>query len=312
LTIEPPSEIVRFAEDRLAARRRRDFVTADRLREEIEARGWQVADSGDAYRLAAKPAYDVVASVAALPDNSAVSDRRRCTVALVVDGWPDDLRRCVEGLLQFAPPDVVVCGLDLGNVDGAGDALHELARSHPQRVEEWHVSGPVGWATARTALLRVDVAAVHVWCDTSTMFDGDGVSPLLEALAEPSVVAAGWRGVNVDLDDEWRSFTDAGPGEVDVLLGYLLAVRREAGLAVGGPHPKARFYRNADLEFSLMLRAAGLGRLMVPAGELPVRQARHRGYHDSDPAYRDRESKRNYARLLAHFRGRTDLLAPRR
>ncbi|MDX6206229.1 MAG: hypothetical protein QOF39_2286, partial [Frankiales bacterium] len=113
-----------------------------------------------------------------------------------------------------------------------------------------------------------------------------------------------------DLADEWRSFVDAGPGEVDAILGYLFAFRRSAGLAVGGPHAKARFYRNADLEFSLMLREAG-GRLVVPAAALPVRQDRHRGYHDSDPAMRDAESAKTYQRLLQRFRGRKEILAPR-
>jgi GT2 family glycosyltransferase len=89
-----------------------------------------------------------------------------------------------------------------------------------------------------------------------------------------------------------------------------MAVRKDAAIAVGGPDAKARYYRNADLEFSLMLREAG-GRLVVPSAHLPCRQGRHHGYHDTDPGYRKRESRRNYERLLRRFRGRTDLLAPR-
>jgi hypothetical protein len=41
--------------------------------------------------------------------------------------------------------------------------------------------------------------------------------------------------------------------------------------------------------------------------DVPVRQERHRGYHDSDPEYRDRESRRTYDRFLQRFRGREDL-----
>jgi hypothetical protein len=40
----------------------------------------------------------------------------------------------------------------------------------------------------------------------------------------------------------------------------------------------------------------------VPDRSLPVRQARHRGYHDSDPEYRDRESRRNYRLVLELLR----------
>jgi hypothetical protein len=144
--------------------------------------------------------------------------------------------------------------------------------------------------------------------DPSSVVDGDAITPLAAAI-DGDVVGAGWQGANVDVDDAWRSVRAAGPGEVDVLLGYLMAVDREAGLATP-PHPKATFYRNADLEWSMRLRAAG-GRLVVPTADLPVHQERHHGYHDSDPAMRDRESKRTYDRILAEFRGRDELLAPR-
>jgi GT2 family glycosyltransferase len=305
--------VVALAERRSAARAARDFALADALRDQIGELGWVVADGADGYTLSPRPPFDVLHTPADLPDRSAEPDTRRCSVGLVVEGWPEDVRRCVSAVVAHTPPDVVVVGLDLGNVDGAGRVLHDLAAAHPDRVEEWHLAATpeqTGWGRARQALMRLDTATVHVLMDPSSVLDGDAVTPLLEALAEPGVVGAGWRGTNVDLADGWRSFVPAGPGEVDALLGYLMAVRRDALLAVGGPHPKARFYRNADMELSLALREAG-GRLVVPAGELPVHQERHRGYHDSDPEYRDRESRRTYDRLLQRFRGRDDLLAPR-
>ncbi|MDQ6874807.1 MAG: hypothetical protein M3042_07070 [Actinomycetota bacterium] len=299
----PPAEVAALAQRRSAARAGRDFAAADELRAQIAASGWLVADAPGGFTLTPKPAYEVASSVRELPNRSAEPDGRRASVAVIVPGWPDDLREFAAAALAHLPDDVVLLALDLGNQDGAGDALHELALAHPGRIEELHVVQPVGWAEAVTALGRADAAAVHVVADLSTIFTGDSVSPLLRALDDPSVVGAGWRGVRVN--DDWRSFTDAPAGDVEALLGYLFAVRRQALLAVP-PHPKARFYRNADMEWSYALRDAGLGRLVVPA-DLPVRQGRHRGYHDSDPAYRDRESKRNYDRFLQRFRGRQDL-----
>jgi hypothetical protein len=312
---DPPSEVVALAQERVQARTDRDFAAADRLRDEIAAAGWLVVDApGGTFTLTEKPPYALLASLRELPDNSTAADTHRATVSVIVDGWPDDVRTCLEGLLTNTTPDVVVQVLDLADVDGAGDAVHEFAGP---RLQEWHLAGAAGWSDARTALLRADTARVHVWCDLSTVFTGDALSPLLDAIDEhDDVVAAGWRGVNVDLADDWRSFNAAGPGDVDALLGYLFAMRRAAALSAGGPHPKARFYRNADMEFSFALREAaqaegGGARLIVPVSDLACRQDRHRGYHDSDPAYRDKESARTYQRFLQRFRGRTDLLAPR-
>jgi glycosyltransferase involved in cell wall biosynthesis len=291
-----------LAERRAAARAARDFAESDRLRDEIAAQGWTVRDTPEGWTLAERPAYDVLPTVRDLPDRSGQPATRRCTVALLAEGWPDDLRTCVEALLAHAPADVVVVLFDNGDVDGTGAAVHALAAAHPGRVEELHVERPAGWGEARQALLRHDVAAVHVLMDPSTVLEGDALSPLLAALADDTVAGAGWRGV--DVVDGWTEFADAGPGEVEALLGYLFAVRRTAALQVPLP-AKARFYRNADIEWSYLLREAGAGRLVALA--LPVRQGRHRGYHDSDPAYRDKESRRTYDRFLQRFRGREDL-----
>lgn len=300
----PPEEVVDLARRRADARLERDFAAADGLREQIAQAGWVVADGPDGFDLSPRPPYDVVASVQDLPDRSEQPDTRRASVAVIVDGWPDDVRTFVEALLAHIQSDIPLIALDVANRDGAGDVLHELAQVQPGRIEELHVERPCGWGEAVSALARADTAQVHVMADPSTVFDGDALTPLLAEFDDPSVVGAGWRGVRVQ--DDWLSFTDATAGEVEALLGYLFAVRRSALLAVP-PHPKARFYRNADMELSYALRAAGRGRLVVPSVELPLHQSRHRGYEDSDPVMREKQSKVNYDRFLRRFRGRDDL-----
>ncbi len=307
MTDLPPPEVLALAERRAAARQAKDFPESDRLRDEIAAAGWLVKDGPGGAVLEPRSPFPVFHDARDLPDHALAPDARRCTVALLAEGWPDDLRTCVEALVQHAPDDVVVLILDNGNLMGCAEAVHGLAVAHPGRVEELHVAQPAGWAVARQALIRYDTAAVHVLMDVSTVLTGDALAPLLAALEDPGVAGAGWRGVRVA--DGWLEFLDAGPGEVEALLGYLFAVRRSAALAVPLP-AKAAFYRNADMEWSFLLRDAGVGRLVVPDGELPVRQDRHRGYHDSDPQYRDRESRRTYDRFLKRFRGREDLRLP--
>jgi len=306
-----PPEVVLLAEQRASARARRDWSASDALRDQIAALGWSVTDGPEGYRLALLPPYDVAAALADLraPDGIRPGS---CGIALLVDGWPDDVRACVAALLAHVPSDTTIWLLDLGDVDGAGMVVHALAGEHPGRIIELHCAQRLeqaGWGNATARLIELDPAPVHVLVDASSILTGDAITPLLRALDEPGVVGAGWRGVDVNTADAWRSFTDAPAGEVDALLGYLMAVDTAAARSTP-PNPRARFYRNADLEWSLMLRAAG-GRLVVPSDDLPVRQDRHRGYHDSDPAMRDRESKRTYDRILAQFRGRDEILHSR-
>ena len=307
-----PREVLDLADKRAAAKAARDFARADELRDQLAAEGYLITDTADGYRLAPKPPFELLASVDAVDVSGPLAQSAACAVLLLVDGWPDDVRTCVQALLAHSDHSIRVIALDLGNVDGAGLVLHELAQSAPDRIDELHLAqtlDQVGWAKAVNALVSVAGSDLVAVMDLSTVLEGDALTPILTEFADPSVVAAGWRGVDVDLGDNWRSFVDSGPGEVDAILGYLLVMRRSAALQ-STAHPKARFYRNADMEWCLALREAG-GRLTVPAGTLPVRQDRHHGYHDSDPEYRDRESKRTYDRLLQRFRGKTEILRPR-
>ncbi|NCX09809.1 MAG: hypothetical protein EBW09_03025 [Actinobacteria bacterium] len=102
---------------------------------------------------------------------------------------------------------------------------------------------------------------------------------------------------------------DSKQGEVDVLFGYYFALDRKFAIAAGGANPSAKYYRNADLELSLAIRAAGGKLLQI---DLPLSQGRHHGYHDVDPDYRDKNSRKNYQRILDRFRGKNEILSPRR
>lgn len=142
--------------------------------------------------------------------------------------------------------------------------------------------------------------------DLSTIWDADALTPLLQVFDSPDVALTGWRGVNVNTSDEWRSFVDAPAGNADAVLGYYMLMRTQVACEIG-PHPKAKFYRNADMEWSLAIRSAGHN-IVIPDSELPVHQDRHHGYHDSDPEYRDQQSKKTYDRLLQSYRGKTHIL----
>lgn len=308
---EPPDTVQALARRRAEARAGRDWASADTLRAEIADAGWLVHDVADGFTLTPKPAYDVLADLAAVVAAPQVLGERRATVSVVVDGWPEDAHTCLQALCAHLPEDVGVSVLVAGAAE-AGAVVHEVAAAHPGRVEELHLAGAARFGPARAALLRRDTAGIHVWLEPSTVLGGDALTPLLAAFDDPAVVGAGWRGADIDAD--WSSFHDAGPGEVDAVMGYLFAMRRDAALAVAADPASlftgARYYRNVDLELSFALRESG-GRL-VALPDLPVGQGRHHGYHDVDPAFRERESKRNYDRFLRRFRGRDDLRTAKR
>ena len=186
-----------------------------------------------------------------------------------------------------------------------GDLINELdARTSLVQINE-----NFGWGENANALLRNVTSDYVIVLDPSTTFTGDAATPVLEELKKRDFVAVGWRGGLVNLEDDWRSTDDKGPGEVDVLFSYFFAMHREDALAARGFSNRAVFYRNADIEFSLNLRHSN-GRLLQM--DLPLEQGRHHGYHDSDPEYRDAQSKKNYDRILERFRGKTAILSPRR
>jgi cysteinyl-tRNA synthetase len=146
---------------------------------------------------------------------------------------------------------------------------------------------------------------VLVWLDPHVEAAGDLFGPLLAALEEPGTGLAGGWGVTTTSMLEFEA--DDGP-EVDAIEGYLLAVPRALAGRVR-VDPKDRYYRNADLDYSFAVRALGSpGPLRAKRVEVPAARHRHRGFHEADPAERDRASRKNYDRFLGRWKGRTDLL----
>ncbi len=310
MNTEPSQQIHDLAAVRAQARADKDWAAADAARDAIVALGWIVTDTAQGYSLTEKPPFEQFASLGAWTSQQERIVAESAVVMVLIDGWPADALTCVSALRDHAPSGVRILVVDLGDVDGAGNAVHQFAASDPSMcvVHLGQTLAQAGWGPVVNAAIAVIDAPALVLLDMSTVLDADAITPLIRAL-DDHVVATGWKGAVVDTADQWRTVVDVGHGEVDVLLGYLMAVRTDAARATG-PNSKAKFYRNADLEWSLALRAAG-GKLVVPEAELPVHQGRHHGYHDSDPAIRDKESKRTYDRILATFRGRQDILSGR-
>ena len=221
------------------------------------------------------------------------------TVHLILDGFIDDFLESLHSILEFSSVPIYVV------VNGKQD-FERITELSP-RVTIDYQKQRLGWSNAVNLALTKITTEYIVVMDPSTRFIANPFPEVIKSL-ELGFAGVGWRGGLIDLEDEWRSVIDKGPGEVDVLFGYFMVLQRRLASEVGA-NPSAKYYRNADLELSLAIRAAG-GKLVQI--ELPLIQERHHGYHDVEDAYREKHSKENYQRLLKRFRGNLGILAPRR
>jgi hypothetical protein len=296
--VSAPDSVHELAKARQVARAEKNFSLSDQLRDEIAAQGFEVVDVAGGYELRPKkrfPTYESTRDIR--PINSG---KFEITVAMIVDGFHEDAVVTIKKIKEYSQ-----CAIAILVVGDPGILVNELdARTSLVQLTE-----DFGWGESANALLRNVTSEYIVIMDPSTRFTGDAISPVLTELKKREYVAVGWRGGLVNLDDDWRSVDDKGAGEVDVLFSYFIAMHREDALAARGFSNRALYYRNADIEFSLNLRHAN-GRLLQM--DLPLEQDRHHGYHDTDPEYRDAQSKKNYDRILERFRGKTAILSPRR
>ncbi len=312
-----PDEILSAAHARAAARAAGNWDEADRLRAEIEAAGWKIADRGTDFALTPAAPPDVAegeriryGSSASVPARWDEPTTGLATVVLIATDWPDDLACAVAALGATSPEGTSVVIVADGPSAEQATALEEIERDAPadMPVEIVWTSERLGHAAATNIGLRRAGSPVVVVLDTSVEPTGDVVTPLVRALDDKTVaVAGGWGIVSSDL----RKFEDAPAGDVDAIEGYLTAFRRADAAARGPLDERFRFYRNLDIWWSLVLRDEGEEvppRRAVSVADLPVVRHEHRGYTSLPDDERDRQSKRNFYRIIDRFGWRRDLL----
>ena len=308
-----PQPVLDAAHARAAARAAQDWPEADRLRAEIEAAGWKVVDRGTDFALSPAALPDEVdgprvryGSSASVPSRFEEPTSGVATIVLLATDWPDDLARTLAGLAASAADGtsiVIVADAPSEAQTGSLDALAD--RDDTEIV--W-TSARLGHAAATNIGLRRATAPIVVLLDTSVEPTGDIVTPLVTALEDPTVAVAGGWGI---VSDDLRSFEEAPAGDVDVIEGYAMAFRRSDAAARGPLDERFRFYRNLDIWWSLVLRDEGEGgppRRAVRVDGLPIERHEHRGYSSLPDDERDRQSKRNFYRIIDRFGWRRDLL----
>ena len=310
----PPEVIEQAARERSAARAARDWEAADSLRAQIEAAGWRVIDSGTAFRLerANPPDVEVGGEIRygrsdAVPSRSEEPSTGLASVIVVASPVRAETERALQALQATVPAgvDIVLVADGLSNAAVAGLAERDATDEAP--TELVRTSQPLGHAAALSVGIRRARAPFVVVLDPSVVPQGDVVSPLVEALADPTVAVAGPFGLrSADL----RHFEETAESDAVAIQGSLMAFRRSDAVARGPLDEAFRFYRNFDIWWSLVLRDEGEGlpprRAAVVAG-LPLERGEPRAWVTTPPAVRDHLSKRNFYRILDRFRSRVDL-----
>jgi len=222
-------------------------------------------------------------------------------VCLIAEGFTEDLIKCVTAIEANSQTPISIYANGKSNWLSA--ELFNL-----NQVTLTQEKNPLGWGNIINFFINNCTEDFLLIMDPSTIFLKDPIPKTLEAL-NSGFQGAGWKGGLINLEDDWRSTEDKGAGEVDVLFSYFFAFDRTFVQKAGGANPSAKYYRNADLELSLAIRAAG-GKLIQI--DLPLEQGRHHGYYDTNSDYREKNSKKNYQRILERFRGKNEILSPRR
>lgn len=318
-----PEAVLTAAHDRARARAARDWPLADRLRGEIEAAGWTIVDRGTDFALspAAPPDVDEGARVRYgasrnVPPRFEDPAVGLATVVLIATDWPGDLARALAGLRAHAPVGTSVVVVADGPSDEQAAALESIesdAKSGDLPVEMVWTSERLGHAAATNIGIRRVEAPVVILLDASLEPTGDFVTPLVRALDDERVaVVGGWGITSTDL----RTFEDAPTGDVDAIEGYVQAFRRADAAAYGPLDERFRFYRNLDIWWSLVLRDGAEDeeqpRRAVRIDGLPLDRHEHRGWTSLPDEERDRQSKRNFYRIIDRFGSRRDLLVANR
>ncbi len=316
-----PEAVLTAAHDRARAREARDWAEADRLRSEIEAAGWKIVDRGTDFALSIAVPPDVAdgelvryGASTSVPSRADEPATGLATVVLLATDWPDDLERALTGLLAHAPDGtsvvIVADGPSAAQATGleALTAAPETTTATRLPIETAWTSDRLGHAAATNIGIRRAQAPVVILLDTSLEPTGDFITPLVRALDEASVaVVGGWGITSTDL----RGFEDAPAGDVDAIEGYCQAFRRADAIERGPLDERFRFYRNLDIWWSLVLRDAEEGeppRRALCLDGLPLARHEHRGWASLPDDERDRQSRRNFYRIIDRFGSRHDLL----
>ena len=229
-----PHDIRALADERSRARRDHDWATADRLKAELAAAGWNVVDAASLYTLERRPEAVVevdgevrFGSSEAVPSRLDEAPSSAATVVMVADDAAGVLARAVAGVLAHSPASQVVVVANQPSPPVAS----EIGRL-PDGVEVVRLASRLGAAAARNAGIRRAAGGVIVLMSPRLEAHGDLVGALAAELADPTVAVAGIEGRTTS-DLVHFAATPSGVSAADTVSLRATAFRRVDYIARG-------------------------------------------------------------------------------
>jgi cysteinyl-tRNA synthetase len=268
----------------------------------------------------ADPFRGAVSTPRAVLDQAQAPAAHQVSVVVVVqpDEDLDAVRTCVQSVLRHdGGVDLEIVLVDASGSPESHRALTEsLATLEPAPNADRQTPIRVLWidhdpgaAAARNVGLRGSRGEAIVLLDPSVELTGDAFGPLLGALADATLGAAGPFGlVTSDMRHFRELEEEPSPGavtSVDALQNYLLAFRRADLARIGPLDEHYRFYRILDLDLSYTIRDRIGG--VVSLGHLPVVRHRHALWEALSDGDREERSRKNFGRFLKRWDDRADL-----
>lgn len=233
-----------------------------------------------------------------LGDRLPEPDALDASFVVLHDGWVEDLERLHASLaahLRSHAWELVV-------VDNPVDDEASLRIAALDHALHLPLAETMGWAAARNLGLRQATGRLVFVVDASVEVTGDVVAAVADRLSDHGIGLVGRWGV---VTTNGYDFDESDGPDVDGVEGYLMALRRADLPRTGLFDAKFKWYRNADLDFSFRVRAAGFRTIVDP--ELPVERHEHRLWHHTPEGQRDELSRKNFFRFRDHWKDRPDL-----
>ncbi len=292
-------------------REKSDYSIADSLRGQLASDGYVVQDTPGGTRARPKTPLELRrekwVSVSSSREVESYLDQPSeldFTFILNAYGYPSDVKRCVEGMLNHSGDhSVEAIVIDNGSTDGTGEMLEELKSQHPA-LRLVHCDHVIGDAASKNIGLKQSRGHNIVVMDGSAEITGNILGPISQKLEDPTVGIFGPYGLSTD--DLQHFHEEVEEGDADAMQAYCMAFRREAVNTVGLMRECFRFYRNLDIDYCFQFKDKGFR--VVADSSLPLVRHEHRQWTELDDNQRDELSRKNFGRFLKRWGNRPDLL----